>query len=193
MDKLNNFLNVKSSISPISILLFVQIIIISHFFQSDMSRKLKEYVESNIFLKQLIIFLTILTIISQLYKSQDIKTIILYSVIIYLLTLLVDKTNYKLHITLFIVFALYHLYEVHISNKEEQVRKDPQLTADYKQKVVEKNDKMRKYAYAGFIILIIAGSLFQESDKRNMYGGNFNLNNFLFQQRNDLECKFINK
>jgi hypothetical protein len=90
MDKLNNFLNVKSSISPISILLFVQIIIISHFFQSDMSRKLKEYVETNTFLKQLIIFLTILTIISQLYKSQDIKTIILYSVIIYLLTLLSD-------------------------------------------------------------------------------------------------------
>ncbi len=191
MDKLNNFLNVKSSISPISILLFVQIIIISHFFQSDMSRKLKEYVESNKFLKQIIIFLTILTIISQLYKSQDIKTIILYSVIIYLLTLLVDKTNYKLHIALFIVLAIYHLYEVHVTNKEEQVKKDPQLTPDYKQKVFEKNDRMRKYAYVGFIILILAGSLFQESDKRNMYGGKFSLNDFLFQHRNDLEHKFI--
>jgi hypothetical protein len=191
MDKLNNFLNVKSSISPISILLFVQIIIVSHFFQSDMSRKLKEYVESNTFLKQLIIFLTILTIISQLYKSQDIKTIILYSVIIYLLTLLVDKTNYKLHITLFVVLAIYHLYENHVSNKEEQVRKDPQLTQDYKEKVFQKNDKIRKYAYAGFILLILAGSLFQESDKRNMYGGRFNLNSFLFQHRNELEHKFI--
>jgi membrane-associated HD superfamily phosphohydrolase len=191
MDKLNNFLNVKSSISPISILLFVQIIIISHFFQSDMSRKLKEYVESNTLLKQLIIFLTILTIISQIYKSQDIKTIILYSVIIYLLTLLVDKTNYKLHIVLFIVLAIYHLYEIHITNKEEQLRKDPQLTSEYKQKVIEKNDKIRKYSYAGFILLILAGSLFQESDKKNMYGGNFNLNDFLFQHRNKIEYNFI--
>ncbi len=191
MDKLNNFLNVKSSISPISILLFVQIIIISHFFQSDMSRKLKEYVESNTFLKQLIIFLTIVTIISQLYKSQDIKTIILYSVIIYLLTLLVDKTNYKLHIALFIFLAIYHIYSIHVNNKEEQVRKDPQLTQDYKDKVYERNDKHRKYAYVAFIVLILAGSLFQESNKRNMYGGNFDLNSFLFQHRNQIEHKFL--
>jgi hypothetical protein len=95
MDKLNNFLNVKSSISPISILLFVQIIFVSHFFQSDMSRKLKEYVESNTFLKQLIIFLTILTIISQLYKSQDIKTIILFKSIILILILILIIKNVK--------------------------------------------------------------------------------------------------
>jgi Ca2+/Na+ antiporter len=157
-----------------------------------MSRKLKEYVESNTFLKQLIIFLTILTIISQLYKSQDIKTIILYSVIIYLLTLLVDKTNYKLHITLFIFLAIYHLYSIHVNNKEEQIRKDTQLTQDYKDKVYGKNDKHRKYAYVAFIAIILLGSLFQENDKRNMYGGNFDLNSFLFQHRNELQNKFIN-
>jgi len=180
MDKLNNFLNVKSSISPISILLFVQIIFVSHFFQSDMSRKLKEYVESNTFLKQLIIFLTILTIISQVYPNESFINTLLISATMYFLLLFITNSDYRVHVAVFILLVVFNLYETYTKQKTKQQLADPRLEPEYKEQILENNYKIDRIIYGIMICIIVGGALYYERIKRKQFGEKFSLVKFLF-------------
>jgi len=168
------------STSPTTILLLITVVGISHLFHTDISQNFKKYLETNSFIKQIIIFLVIFTIISHLYKTEDLKTLLLVSVIIYLLFLFTLKSNYKYQLAILSVLCLYSIYDNIIKNKEDKLKIDPQLSLEYKEKIFELHNKHRKFAYAGIAIFILIGALYNEHIKQQQFQQQFSLMKFLF-------------
>jgi hypothetical protein len=168
------------STSPTTILLLITVIGISHLFHTDISQNFKKYLETNSFVKQIIIFLVIFTIISHLYKTEDFKTLLLVSVIIYLLFLFTLKSNYKYQLAILSVLCLYSIYDNIIKNKEDKLKIDPQLSLEYKEKIFESHNKNRKIAYVGIAVFILIGVLYNENIKQQQFQQQFSLMKFLF-------------
>ena len=168
------------STSPTTILLLITVIGISHLFHTDISQNFKKYLENNTFVKQIIIFLIIFTIVSHLYKTEDLKTLLLVSVIIYLLFLFTLKSNYKYQLAILSVLCLYSIYDNIIKNKEDKIKIDPQLSLEYKENIFKSHNKNRKIAYAGIAIFILIGALYNEHMKLQQFQQQFSLMKFLF-------------
>ena len=168
------------STSPTTILLLITVIGISHLFHTDISQNFKKYLETNPLIKQIIIFLVIFTIISHMYKTEDFKTILFVSVIIYLLFLFTLKSNYKYQLAILSVLCLYSIYDNLIKNKEDKMRIDPQLSLEYKEKIFELHNRNRKFAYIGIAIFIMIGALYNENMKQQQFQKEFSLVKFLF-------------
>ncbi len=170
----------EKSISPVTIMLFIHIIAMSNFFHSELSDGFKNYVENSIFVKQLIIFLTILTVISQIYIDETLINIVLMTVTIYFLLLFITNSDYRLHVGVFVLLTIFHLYETYTKQKTKQQLADPRLEAEYKEKILEKNYKIDRIIYGIMISIIVGGALYYEKLKRKQFGEQFSLIKFLF-------------
>jgi len=174
-------MNLKEySISPISIMLLIHIIALSHFFHTELSNGFKNYIENSVVAKQLIIFLTILTVISQAYSNESLMNVLLMTVTIYFLLLFVTKSDYRLHVFIFILLVGFNLYENNIKQKQKQELSDPRLDPEYKKALIDKNYKVEKVMYGGIITIIVLGTLYYERKKRKQFGDKFSLLKFLF-------------
>jgi hypothetical protein len=174
-------MNLKEySISPISIMLFIHIIALSNFFQSELSQGFKNYIENSVVTKQLIIFLIILTIISQVYSNESLINVLLLTVTIYFLLLFITNSDYRIHVGIFVLLTVFNLYQNYVKQKQKQELSDPRLDPEYKKKLIDENYKVEKYIYAGIIGIIIFGALYYERKKRKQFGEKFSLSKFLF-------------
>ncbi len=174
-------MNLKEySLSPLTVMLFIHIIALSNFFHTELSDGFKNYIENSIIAKQIIIFLTILTIISQVYPNESLINIILITVTMYFLLLFITNSDYRLHVGVFILLTIFHLYETYTKQKTKQQLSDPRLEAEYKEKILEKNYKIDRIIYGIMISIIIGGALYYERIKRKQFGEKFSLVKFLF-------------
>ena len=163
-----------------SIMLFIHIIALSNFFHTELSDGFKNFVESSIIAKQLIIFLTILTVISQVYSKESLINVLIMTVTIYFLLLFITNSDYRLHIGVFILLSVFHLYENYVKQKQKQELSDPRLDPEYKKNLIDKNYKVEKMIYGIMISIIVLGALYYEKKKRAQYGEKFSLIKFLF-------------
>ena len=170
----------EQSISPVSIMLFIHIIALSNFFHTELSDGFKNYIENNVPAKQLIIFLTILTIISQLYSNQTLGTNLFITIIIYFLLLFLTNSDYRFHIGIFVLLSIFHLYENKIKEKQKLELSDPFLNEEYKEKLIKRNFNKEKLMYGLIIVLIVGGAIHYEKLKRKQFGEKFSLTKFLF-------------
>ena len=175
-------MNLKNqNTSPITLLLFIQIISLSYFFQTELSDGFKNYVNKSPLLKQLIIFLVILSIIAHVYTSLNYTSVILLSFTIYIILLLLSKTPYSVHIGVFILLVLFHFYEMHLKYNEKIVLHNDFITVEEKNKIVNNNLKKNMGLLGLVCVLIISGALFYESKKENKFGSEYKINKFLFR------------
>jgi hypothetical protein len=170
----------EQSISPVSIMLFIHIIALSNFFHSELSEGFKQFVENNIFAKQLIIFLTILTIISQIYSNESLWTNLFITIVIYFLLLFITNSDYRFHVGIFVLLSIFHLYENKVKEKQKLELSDPNLNEKYKEEIIKKNFNKEKLIYGAIIVLIISGAIYYEKIKQKQFGKNFSLKKFLF-------------
>jgi small basic protein len=170
----------EQSISPVSIMLFIHIIALSNFFHSELSNGFKNYIENNIVAKQLIIFLTILTIISQIYSNQTLWTNLFITIIIYFLLLFVTHSGYKFHVGIFVLLAICHLYQNKVKEKQKLELSDPNLNKEYKENIIKNNFNKEKIIYGLIIVLIIGGTIHYEQNKIKQFGKKFSLVKLLF-------------
>lgn len=170
----------EQSISPISIMLFIHIIALSNFFHSELSQGFKNYIENNKLAKQLIIFLTILILISQIYSNETLWTNIFITIIVYFLLLFITNLDYRFHIGIFVLLTLFHLYENKVKEKQKLELSDPNLNQEYKEQIIKNNFNKEILIYGLIIVLIIGGAVHYEKIKRKQFGENFSLIKFLF-------------
>ncbi len=174
-------MNLKEySLSPLTVMLFIHIIALSNFFHTELSDGFKNYIKNSMVAKQLIIFLTILTIISQVYPNESFINILLISVTMYFLLLFITNSDYRVHVAVFILLVVFNLYETYTKQKTKQQLADPRLDPEYKEKILEKNYKIDRIIYGIMISIIVGGALYYENVKRKQFGEQFSLVKFLF-------------
>ena len=176
-------LNIKfPKISPLAILLLFQIIYISHSFYGELTMKVKYQLENNKLLRHLLIFLMVLVVVSEIYKNYDLKIILLYSIILYVLLVALTRISASWFIGIFIVLCIYHLYISRTDKVVDDVLSN-QLVGYEKKEYIYNETNRDKIVHFGLITgLIIIGVLFYEKYKKQKYRQRFRLTKFIFNR-----------
>jgi hypothetical protein len=176
-------LNIKfPKISPLAILLLFQIIYISHSFYGELTMKVKYQLENNKLLRHLLIFLMVLVVVSEIYKNYDLKTILLYSIILYVLLVALTRISASWFIGVFIVLCLYHLYTTRNDKIIDNVLSNPLVEYEKKEEIDTNNTRDRVIQFGLIVGLIIIGVLFYERHKKQKHQQQFKLVKFIFNK-----------
>jgi hypothetical protein len=169
-------------ISPIAILLLFQLIYISHSFYGELTMKVRFQLENNKLLRHLLIFLMVLVVVSEIYKNYDLKIILLYTIILYILLVALTRISASWFIGIFIILCIYHLYISRTNKVVDDVLSNPLVDYGRKEEL-NKNNTRDKIIQFGLIVgLIIAGVLFYEKHKKQKHHKQFKLIKFIFNK-----------
>jgi len=173
--------NIKMpKITPLTILLLFQLIYISHSFYGELTQKVKFQLENNKILRHLLIFLMVLVVVAEIYKKYDYKTILLYSVILYVLLVALTRMSAQWFIGLFVLLCVYHLYTTHREEKVNSVLNNTLINYNVKEKIDNQNNRDQLIHFGLFVTLIVVGTLFYERHKMQKHQGQFRLVKFIF-------------
>lgn len=169
-------------ISPLAILLLFQIIYISHSFYGELTMKVKYQLENNKLLRHLLIFLMVLVVVSEIYKNYDLKTILLYSIILYVLLVALTRISASWFIGVFVVLCLYHLYTTRTDKVLDTVLSNTLVDYEKKEEIYATNTKDKLIQFGLIVTLIIIGVLFYERHKKQKHQQQFKLVKFIFNK-----------
>jgi hypothetical protein len=169
-------------ISPLAILLLFQLIYISHSFYGELTMKVKFQLENNKLLRHLLIFLMVLVVVSEIYKNYDLKTILLYSIILYILIVALTRISASWFIGVFIVLCLYHLYYTHNNKIVDNILSNPLVEYNKKENMYTEFNRDRFIQFSLIVGLIIIGVLFYEKHKKQKHHKEFKLIKFIFNK-----------
>lgn len=167
-------------ISPLAILLLFQLIYISHSFYGELTMKVRYQLENNKLLRHLLIFLMVLVVVSEIYKNYDLKTIILYSIILYVLLVALTRISASWFIGVFIILCIYHLYITHNNKVVDNVLSNPLVEYDKKEYICNESKRDKLIQFGLIVGLIIIGVLFYEKHKKQKHNREFKLIKFIF-------------
>jgi membrane-associated HD superfamily phosphohydrolase len=169
-------------ISPLTILLLFQLIYISHSFYGELTMKVRYQLENNKLLRHGLIFLMVLVVVSELYKNYDLKIILLYSVILYILLVALTRISAQWFIGIFIILCILFIYRSQVDKKINVILDNPLVDYGKKETLNNKDNKNRLIQFGLVIGLIITGVLFYEKHKMNKHQGQFRLIKFIFNK-----------
>lgn len=169
-------------ISPLAILLLFQLIYISHSFYGELTMKVRYQLENNKLLRHLLIFLMVLVVVSEIYKKYDLKTILLYSIILYILLVALTRISATWFIGVFIVLCIYHLYTTRNNKIVDTVLTNPLVEYDKKEKIFNESNRDKLIQFGLIVGLIIIGVLFYEKHKKQKHLKQFKLIKFIFNK-----------
>jgi len=174
--------------------------------------KLQKVLESNIYIKHLFAFLTLLflvTLVDPFDKdNNNIKIVIYRSIILYLFFIFIIKTNYKFFIAIIVLLAFKYLMLLYKNqlldenNKEkdkiEEKNKNDKDNKDIKdinnnKKIIDNTKKLANItiientSFSILCILILIGFLSYYGEKKKEYGNKFNIFTFIFGKPN---CRY---
>jgi hypothetical protein len=169
-------------ISPLAILLFFQLIYISHSFYGELTNKVKFQLENNKLLRHGLIFLMVLVVVAELYKNYDLKIILLYSVILYILLVALTRISAQWFIGVFIVLCILFIYRSRIDKKTDDVLENPLVGYQNKENIYKNTNRDRLIQFGLVIGLITIGVIYYEKHKINKHQANFKLVKFIFNK-----------
>jgi len=169
-------------ISPLAILLFFQLIYISHSFYGELTNKVKFQLENNKILRHGLIFLMVLVVVAELYKNYDLKIILLYSVILYILLVALTRISAQWFIGVFIVLCILFIYRSRIDKKTDDVLENPLVGYQNKENIYKNTNRDRLIQFGLVIGLITIGVIYYEKHKINKHQSNFKLVKFIFNK-----------
>jgi len=124
----------------------------------------------------------VLVVVSELYKNYDLKIILLYSVIIYILLVALTRISAQWFIGIFIILCILFIYRSQVDKKINDILDNPLVDYGKKETLNNKENKDRLIQFGLVIGLIIVGVLFYEKHKMNKHQGQFRLIKFIFNK-----------
>lgn len=164
----------------IKTLLMVYLLLSSSSLQPLLSKRYREFVESDRIIQHIFMFITILLIITILSTdSMNNLEILFYSVIGYLVFIFTTKIDIHLNLVILILFTGGLLYMNSLKKQDKLIESDQTLSEE------DKIKKKSKYNISSFVIisilvaLTIICMLLYSNKKHVQYGGGYSLVNFL--------------
>jgi hypothetical protein len=174
----------NNDISLLKILLIFYLIIGSGYIKELYSGQMKDFLQNSRCAQHIIGFTTLMVIINLFAKVNDASNVFFYSVLGYMFFIL--STKLDLHWNLMIIFLLIIVYfiENKFTQQSLEINYNKHLSEDEKNKIINDNKFIKNTIYIFIIIINLAGLFCYINKKKNQYGGNFNLDKFLFNARN---------
>jgi len=187
MDILDKVINLKyenstNTVTLSKALLIFYLLIANNYTKDLYSGQLSQYIQNNRLGQHFIGYLTMIVIMTSFAGITDIKMAIIYSTIVYAFFIITTKLDliWNLGILFILIFA--YLYETNLDNKEKKLGKDQAIDKNDIKRIKRKNNRMKKIILASVLIVSIIGFFFYFKKKKEQYGGNFDIDKFIFEK-----------
>ncbi len=170
------------------ILLLTYIIIASSYCSDLFSNGLKKAIQSNKFAQHIILIILIVTLMFcfgnpfgvQITSNQQFDIVIM-SLLVYVWFIMTTKLDLTWNIGILILLTIYFLYESKYVADYNVILKDPIIGSDVKNSLISTYLSTQKYLLVAIFGVTLAGTLIYAYEKKEQYGGNFNIQDFVFK------------
>ena len=168
------------NISITKALLFFYLLIGISLLQPLLSKQWKKMVEENRLIQHIIGFTTMLTLVILVSEeSADYLHLVVGSIIAYVWFIFSTKMDIHFNVIIILMLLGNYMYDNHLKTRNNIVLKDNILSDEQKNKIINENNKSRKYVMFAMMGIIVGGMILYSKKKEGQYGGGFSLYNFM--------------
>lgn len=185
MDFLDNLLNIKyenknDNVSMSKALLLFYILVASNFTKNLYSGQLQDFLENSRLAQHLIGFITMLIVVVSVSGINEVSNVFLYSALGYGWFILTTKLDLEWNLVILGLLVFGFLYESKMVGKEKITEDDQALTEEEKDRIKESNTRMKTIVVISIVTITLIGSVQYFMKKKVQYGGEFDVEKFLF-------------
>jgi len=171
-------MNITLNVSPIKVLMFFYLILMANLLSTKLNAHLIDNINNNKILKHIIIFVTIIVLLTLVYSDLNIYDLIIYGFIIYFVFILSTKMNKNYVMGILSLLVLFYLKDYYNKQKIMIIAKDQTLNGLDKEKKIENINKQNLSMNVIFGLLVVGGALLYDNKKVAQYGGGYSLQKF---------------
>lgn len=164
----------NTDISPIKILSILYVLLMSNILFTKINKHLIEYLQSNVLAKHILGFITIIVLITLVYKNVDYRELLFYSIITYILFVLSTKSTYQINIIILGLLFILYIYNYFTDDKIKNFNLS-QINVVDKNNLISKLKIKKNHGLILFAGAVIIGSLLYDSKKYEQYKNNYSL------------------
>jgi len=164
----------NTDISPIKILSILYVLLMSNILFTKINKHLIEYLQSNVLAKHILGFITIIVLITLVYKNVDYRELLFYSIITYILFVLSTKSTYQINIIILGLLFILYIYNYFTDDKIKNLNSS-QINIVDKNNLISKLKIKKNHGLILFAGAVIIGSLLYDSKKYEQYKNNYSL------------------
>ncbi len=170
------------------ILLLTYIIIASSYCSDLFSNGLKKAIQENKYAQHIILIILIITLMFcfgnpfgvEITSNQQLNILIM-SLLVYVWFIMTTKLDLTWNIGILILLTIYFLFESKYVSDYNIMLKDPIIGSDIKNGLISTYLSTQKYLLVAIFGVTLAGTLIYVNEKREQYGGGFNVGDFIFK------------
>ncbi len=166
------------NVSPIKILMFFYLLLMANLLSTKLNAHLIENINNNKILKHILIFVTIIVLLTVIYSDLNIYDLIIYGFIIYFVFILSTKMNKNYIMGILLLLVIFYLKDYYNKQKMIIIAKDHTINGIDKEKKIENLNKQNMTMNIIFGLLVVGGSLLYDDKKYAQYGGGYSLQKF---------------
>ena len=145
------------------------------------SKRLKNYIETNNYIQHVLSFVTIFVLITLFYPCDcDIVPLLINTTVCYLLFVLSTKLDVQWNLIILIGLIIGYYYDLTNSKKKQQIEMDPVLNPDEKTRITTYIMENKTNITLGLGLAILIGVLFYSQKKQKQYGSDYDIAKFIF-------------
>ena len=171
-------MNININVSPLKILMFFYLILMANLLSAKLNAHLIENINNSKILKHILIFSTIMVIITLIYADLNLYDLVIYTFITYFVFILSTKMNKNYIMGLLLILALFYLKNYYNTQKMTVIIKDHTINGINKEQKIEKIKKENMTLNVIFGLLVVGGALLYDDKKYAQYGGGYSLQQF---------------
>ncbi len=171
----------KSNISISTALLIFYTLIANNFIGDLYAGQLSEFIKNNRYAKHGFGYLTMLLIIMEAGGVTDGWRASFYSLLAYSWFILTTKLDLQWNLAIIGLLIVGFMYENKMFEREKSSQEDQALEEKHRKKIRKENRQMRRIIIVSILTITIIGTVLYFRKKRVQYGGNFDVNKFLFK------------
>lgn len=168
-----------SGVSLSKVLLIFYLLIATNFTNNLVSKQFKSFFEENRLAQHCIAITSLLVLITSVGGVVDTKKAIIYTILGYIWFLLTTKLDIHWNMIIVLILLAGYLFENNLDNKEKLMTDDKALTPEEKEKLINKDNKIKALIVGGAMIITLLGTFLYSNKKHVQYGGGYDPITFL--------------
>jgi hypothetical protein len=144
------------------------------------SGQLMEFIKNNRYAKHFIGFSVIAILTLDMAKIKEPMTLIFYASLLYFMFLMTTKMDLHWSIAIIILLIVGYIYENSTLLKEKHSSNDKTLKNEDLKRMNKYHDKIKTIIILSIILITIIGTVSYLNKKKGQYGGNFDIDKFVF-------------
>jgi hypothetical protein len=157
--------------SLLSSLLIFYLLIFNSSSSELMGKQMKTYIKDNRLAQHVIAFIMMFVLIILVGGFNNVEQAVLYSILAYVWFIFTTKLDIQWNVMTVCILLFGFLHENKMILKEKSSDDDDTLTQNDKNKIKQKNIKIKKYTTIAAISVTVIGTLLYGNKKTLQYGG----------------------